>query len=339
MRQIIEPNEAHQDGRRDDFVAGHHCRIRSRIRRRASRAARPTSCSLSYALPFALLWFLTLAVMGVAAATAASGPEPPRRPRALVYRGSSTSRGLPEAVAQLLESSPRNFEVRFAGPDEAVDVTAESLSAVELYAQPGGPDLDDAWAETKAYASDIRDFVSRGGRYLGFCLGAYLAGRGPGFGLLPRGADTDSEHEQKGAQVKDDKDTIIQVDWTFAGATQAGRKVKNRWLYFQEGAVIQGLEESDTSYVLGRYSKSGGVASSLSKYGDGWVGLIGPHPEATEAWFSAYNIDSPDGLQYEIGYDLIEATMEGGKNAVSAASSSGAAKLRSPLGRLLRPWK
>ncbi len=29
------------------------------------------------------------------------------------------------------------------------------------------------------------------------------------------------------------------------------------------------------------------------------------------------NIDSPDGLQFEIGYDLIEATMAGGPQAPS----------------------
>lgn len=145
-------------------------------------------------------------------------------------------------------------------------------------------DLDDAWAETKAFAPAIRDFVSRGGRYLGFCLGAYLAGRTPGFGLLPRGSDTDAENCQKGAQVTTDEDTIIQVDWNFTTGEKAGQKAKNRWIYFQEGAVIKRFVESDTCFVLGRYSHSGRVASSLNKYGQGWVGLIGPHPEATEEW-------------------------------------------------------
>lgn len=63
------------------------------------------------------------------------------RPKALVYRGPATSEGLPEAVAHLLESSPRQFEVRYAGPGEDIDITAETLRAVDLYAQPGGPGM------------------------------------------------------------------------------------------------------------------------------------------------------------------------------------------------------
>lgn len=232
------------------------------------------------------------------------------RPQALVYRGPATSEGLPEAVAHLLESSPQRFEVRYVGPGEDIDVTSETLKGVDVYAQPGGPgtyrsrrtsrrhsvesmnvctklrsaDLDDAWTSVKSYATPIRDFVSRGGRYLGFCLGAYLAGRSPGFGLLPKKADTDSEIDQKHAQVTTDKDTIIQVDWNWSAGPSAGQTTAGRWIYFQEGAVIQGLKPSETCFILGRYSKSGGVAASLNKYGDGWVGLIGPHPEATQEW-------------------------------------------------------
>lgn len=136
----------------------------------------------------------------------------------------------------------------------------------------------------KPYAPAIRDFVSRGGRYLGFCLGAYLAGHTPGFGLLPSGTDTDAENDQRGAQVKTDKDTIIQVHWRFTTGSNAGQMAEDRWIYFQEGAVIHGIRDTDTSFVLGRYSKTGNVASCLNKYGNGWVGLIGPHPEATEEW-------------------------------------------------------
>lgn len=62
-----------------------------------------------------------------------------RRPRALVYRGPAGDGDLSKAVAQLLESSPQNFEVQYAGPKETVDITRESLSSVDLYAQPGGP--------------------------------------------------------------------------------------------------------------------------------------------------------------------------------------------------------
>ena len=51
----------------------------------------------------------------------------------------------------------------------------------------------------------MQDYVAGGGRYLGFCLGAFLAGDDPGFALLPSGVDTDAEIDQHGAQVTSEK--------------------------------------------------------------------------------------------------------------------------------------
>lgn len=61
------------------------------------------------------------------------------QPQALVYRGPEACPGCPEAVGLLLESSPSKFRVTYAGPDEEVDITADSLRETDVYAQPGGP--------------------------------------------------------------------------------------------------------------------------------------------------------------------------------------------------------
>jgi glutamine amidotransferase-like uncharacterized protein len=124
----------------------------------------------------------------------------------------------------------------------------------------------------------LQNYVSNGGHYLGFCLGAYLAGPGYGFDLLPRGVTVGSEIEQRNSQVSNDDDTVIQVDWTF----QHGKTQTNRWLYFQEGAFIKGLDGN--AVVLARYSKSRDVAASVTTRGKGSVGLVGPHPEADKSW-------------------------------------------------------
>lgn len=134
----------------------------------------------------------------------------------------------------------------------------------------------------KRYAKPIREYVSGGGRYMGFCLGAYLAGQDPGFSILQQDGDTGDEFEQKGAQVKNQDDTVIQVDWNFSYGPNAGKTVDNRWLYFQDGAYIDGLNSS--AKVLGRYSKTGNVAAAVMKYYEGVVGVVGPHPEATKDW-------------------------------------------------------
>lgn len=149
---------------------------------------------------------------------------------------------------------------------------------------PGGPDLEEAYEELKESEHDLKEWIRNGGRYLGICLGAYLCGHAPGFGLFPKGADTDSECTQRGAQVTSDEDAIIQVDWTFSHGPQAGQTHKNQWIYYQEGPCINNFPETDDSFVVARYSKTGHVAATLNKFGRGWVGCIGPHPEADQTW-------------------------------------------------------
>ena len=60
-------------------------------------------------------------------------------PKALVYRGPAVCTGCAEAVGHLLETSSFKFAVTYAGPNETVDVTSESLAGVQVYAHGGGP--------------------------------------------------------------------------------------------------------------------------------------------------------------------------------------------------------
>lgn len=78
---------------------------------------------------------LLMAISSLAAAVKA-GPE---RPLALVYRGDAACEGCPEAVAALLEQSPRHFNVTFCGPGQEVDISPSILAQAAVYAYPGGP--------------------------------------------------------------------------------------------------------------------------------------------------------------------------------------------------------
>jgi hypothetical protein len=145
------------------------------------------------------------------------------------------------------------------------------------------PDVDEAMDEAKPYVSAIQDFVSNGGRYIGFCLGGYMAGHDPGFSLIPPGDDVSDEIDEPGAQVTNDDDTIVQVDWTFSTGKKADKTEKKRWVYFQDGPVFT-LGENSPAKVLARYSSNGDVAALLNQFGKGWVANVGPHPEANQAW-------------------------------------------------------
>ena len=59
-------------------------------------------------------------------------------------------------------------------------------------------------------------------------------------------------------------------------------------MFFQDGAVMKlkgdVAEEANGTKILGRYASNGDVAATLTPFGKGWVGLVGPHPEATGDW-------------------------------------------------------
>lgn len=108
---------------------------------------------------------------------------------ALVYRGPASCPGCSAAVAALIRRSPRDFSVRFVGPNKTLKLTAENLRGATLYAQPGGNGTVGRGYEALGAAGvrAIKVYVAGGGRYVGFCMGAYLAGSQPGMGLLSPG--------------------------------------------------------------------------------------------------------------------------------------------------------
>ncbi len=218
------------------------------------------------------------------------------RPLALVYRGPASCSDCSESVATLLQNTQNGFHTEFCGPNEDRQISPETLTKAVVYAQPGGGDLDVAWRRMRRYADDIRDFVRNGGHYLGFCLGAYLAGRTPGFGLLP--GDAEQYITTDDATVQSEDDTIIEVHW----------RGHPRHMYFQDGPTFR-LQPDASATVLATYS-GGEPAAVVAAYGSGWVGAVGPHPEADKSWYASSGLTNPDGIKFDLGYDLIESTTQ-----------------------------
>lgn len=115
-----------------------------------------------------------------------------------------------------------------------------------------------------------------------------------GYELLPKGTMAAEECERDGAQVKNRKDTVIQVNWTFSTGPDTGKESK-RWLYFQDGPAMEFNGDVVTAHggkVLGTYSSNGDIAATVTPFGNGSVGVVGPHPEATKDWCT---FSSPQG--------------------------------------------
>lgn len=240
---------------------------------------------------------LAATIPSVAHAEGSSGVSTMKNLKAGVYRGPAASPGCPEAVKALLESyTAANISVEYIGPVEVRKLDSRGMSGLDIYAQPGGGTLSAAWQHISPSQQVIRDFVSSGGKYLGFCLGAYLAGSGPGLGLMESG-DTDQYINTAGAQVKGSHSTKVKVDWNGFP--------KGREIYFQDGARLI-LPPGAVS--LAKYSGGYHIAAGTMKYGSGKVGLVGPHPEADSDWFDSSNT-VPSTYAFDLGHDLITQTL------------------------------
>jgi glutamine amidotransferase-like uncharacterized protein len=218
------------------------------------------------------------------------------QPIALIYRGSAVCDGCSESVAVLLQ---HKYQIVYAGPKEKVDVTATTLSTAALYVQPGGGDLDKSWPHVRGYASPIRTYVKNGGRYLGICLGGYLAGTEPGFDLLPGSGQTDQYITSKGAVVTSEINTVVPLLW----------RGKLRHVYFQDGTRFDLDSKAASTEILATYT-NGKIAAAVQHVGKGRVGMVGPHPEADKDWFSMYKLTNPDGkMSFDLFYDLVDTLM------------------------------
>ncbi len=79
-------------------------------------------------------------------------------------------------------------------------------------------------------------------------------------------------------------------------------------MYFQDGPYFL-LDRGATGVrVLATYT-NGKIAALVAPYGKGKVGVSGPHPEATIAWYEASHLVNPEGVHADLGHDLLDVLM------------------------------
>ncbi|GAB3354324.1 BPL-N domain-containing protein [Modestobacter lapidis] len=239
---------------------------------------------------------------------------------ALVYRGPASVPGCPEAVAGALARSRWNLDVRYVGPKETLQLGPEVLARAVLYAQPGGGTLKRAYRKLKGDAPAIRDFVGSGGRYLGFCLGGYLAGETPGFGLLP--GDTDRFISSPGARPDHADDDVVTLTW-------AGRR---RQVYFQDGPWFDLDAGRGPAEILATYD-NGLPAAVVAPFGHGAVGVVGPHPEATADWYSDSGLPVPADSTGDLTQHLLDRVMVAGRGTPRATFPSTSSRTSTSSGK------
>lgn len=202
--------------------------------------------------------------------------------RVAVYRGPAACEDCPETLKSAIERLSSRYRVDFVGPGEPIDITSETLSRYDVYAQPGGgQDISGALASFGDGRIDaIHEYVAQGGRYLGICMGAYLAGAS-GLGLIPH--ELDSEVGRRGFPVTTIDSAVVAVRW----------KGKEETVFYQDGPYLLRSANDRGFGIIAAYANND-IAAARYTLGRGLVVLSGPHPEADESWFEEAGLPVDD---------------------------------------------
>jgi len=157
------------------------------------------------------------------------------------------------------------FNFRFFFREE---ISSSIFNGIDIVSFPGGiGDVDtfDGIFKRKMQ-NEVYDYVQKGGRYLGVCMGAYWAGSAY-FDILNK-VDCIQYIKLPDAEVKRSYATTISVNW----------KETKESMFFYDGCTFTGKGKYDT---IASYETGQSMAIYQNK-----IGLIGCHPESMEFWYN-----------------------------------------------------
>jgi glutamine amidotransferase-like uncharacterized protein len=174
----------------------------------------------------------------------------------------------PECSTQCCDGVVRalspQYEIKLFTIHDDVD---EVLNDVDGIFFPGGIGDSDTYHDffTSSKANKIAGFISRGGRYVGVCMGAYWAGSRY-FDLLNK-VDAVQYIKRPTADIRRSYGTVADIEWL-------GQKEK---MFFYDGCTFTGSGKYD---IIAKYGNDEPMAII-----QGNIGLIGCHPESEEFWY------------------------------------------------------
>ena len=205
-----------------------------------------------------------------------------------IYRGGAACSGCAEAVtAMLLKDTRYNWKIKYIGEAEPEKLTSASLHTVDMYVQPGGGTVQEDWPKLTIEGQQaVYDYVERGGKMLGICLGGFFLGQfgDAGWGWL-QGVDT-----YRGKKYASN---------TLAKTTWGG---KEHFTFWEDGQYFS--ESGKNTRVLSRY-ETGQPSAIITSAGKGMIAGIGVHVEADETWYDASRSGDVDGYDYTLGHSVV----------------------------------
>jgi hypothetical protein len=223
-----------------------------------------------------------------------------------VLKSAGICQGCAEAVSKMLISGGLRSQILGSENLKA------TLKSGDLLVVGGSePDGEGEWALKqdliRVGAFDwLKQWISRGGRYLGICAGAYLAeawidpkAGERGLDLFPGRIESYSKRDQAAFYLR------VQV----FGARALPRTDERRWVYFQDGPGFS-IARGASVQVFARFEKDGSPAALSFSHGKGRVGLISPHFEADESWQDGARAKDRDRRDYDLGVRFVRELLE-----------------------------
>ena len=217
---------------------------------------------------------LLLAVTEGAGLAAQAGTS--THPLALVWRGPGACQptcGTSAAkVARL--AGFRTLSVYPGFLDLPNDFAKKAFAEAHLWVQPGGKSATAAAAMGPELMERVRQFVSDGGGYVGFCAGMFLAtekigtSAHTGLGIIPGTTELFLKDDPSGTML----DVTVQ-----RGSYK---------MYYSGGPKLdidEALLQAKGGEVIAHYA-DGSVAGIQVPFGRGRVSVVGVHPEASWFW-------------------------------------------------------
>ena len=167
---------------------------------------------------------------------------------------------------------------------------------VDMVVFPGGMGDSDSYDTVLKNNKDVVvDFVTRGGKYLGICMGAYWAGKDY-FNILDK-VDTIQYIRRPNTCTRRPHAKNMPVMWR-------GQPCD---MFFYDGCAIVGDENSPYE-TIATYSNGDNMAIIQNR-----IGLIGCHPESEKFWYDGYSWlkgKYHNGTQHKLLLDFVDELME-----------------------------
>jgi glutamine amidotransferase-like uncharacterized protein len=232
-----------------------------------------------------------LVVLLAIGVTTCDPPAPSNHAPILLFTGAGTSTGDVAAVARVLDGNHLDYAT--ATSPQLNRMSARQLMAYRLIIVPGGNFMEMSASLTPRTTAAMHDAVQGGVSYLGICAGAFLAGAGHGY-YNSLDLTSGVRFGFYSAENRGIRKAAVAVDRVNSAAVEH---------YWEDGPELSGW-----GTVVGKYP-DGTPAVVEGAVGQGWVILVGVHPEAPESWRRGMSFTTPATAANAYAGTIVQAAL------------------------------